>query len=85
MQKLEIQKWGNSAAIRLNKGILKQVSCEIGSTFEAIVQDDGIFLKPIAAPHYSLDELLETCTKDNIVMDNEDREWLQSTPVGKET
>lgn len=63
MQKLEIQKWGNSAAIRLNKGILK----------------------PIAAPNYSLDELLETCTKDNIVMDNEDREWLQSTSVGKET
>jgi antitoxin MazE len=85
MQKLEIQKWGNSAAIRLNKGILKQVSCEIGSTFEAIVQDDGIFLKPIAAPNYSLDELLESCTKDNITIDNDDREWLQSTPVGKET
>jgi len=55
------------------------------STFEAIVQDDGIFLKPIASPNYSLDELLETCTKDNVVMDDEDKEWLQSTPIGKET
>ena len=84
MQKLEIQKWGNSAAIRLNKGLLKQISCEIGSKFEAIVQDGGVLLKPIKAPEYTLDQLLESCTKSNIKMDAEDKDWLNAKPVGKE-
>lgn len=84
MQNIEIQKWGNSAAIRLNKGILQQVSCEIGSKFEAIVKDGGVFLKPVTAPTYTLDELLETCSKKNTKLDDEDREWLNSSAVGKE-
>jgi len=63
MQQVEIQKWGNSAAIRLNKGLLQQLSCGVGSKFEAIIQDGGVFLKPIKNPEYTLDELLATCTK----------------------
>jgi antitoxin component of MazEF toxin-antitoxin module len=84
MQNIEIRKWGNSAAIRLNKGLLQQVSCEIGSTVEAIVKDGGVFLKPVTTPNYTLGELLETCSKKNTCLDSEDKVWLSSNPVGKE-
>ena len=84
MQSIEIQKWGNSAAIRLNKGLLQQVSCEIGSKVEAVVKDGGVFLKPVTAPVYTLDELLDTCTKKNTRLDDEDKAWLASSPMGKE-
>ena len=81
---LEIQKWGNSAAIRLNKALLKQVSSGIGGKVEAEVKNGGIFLKPIKGPAYTLDELLKTCTKENVRLDREDEEWLNDAPQGKE-
>ena len=84
MQELEIQKWGNSAAIRLNKGILQQISCDIGTKFEALVQDGGVFLKPIREPEYTLAELLSTCTKSNTRLEDEDKSWLGMKSVGKE-
>lgn len=84
MKKIKIQKWGNSAAIRLNKGVLQQISCSIGERFEVMIQGDGIFLKPIKAPLYSLEGLLKTCTKENTKIDSEDRAWLNDEPVGKE-
>lgn len=84
MQQIEIQKWGNSAAIRLNKSMLQQISCDIGAKFEAVVQDGGVFLKPIKAPEYSLEMLLETCTKNNTKIDGEDRAWLNAKSIGKE-
>ena len=84
MQQVEIQKWGNSAAIRLNKGLLQQLSCGVGSKFEAIIQDGGVFLKPIKNPEYTLDELLATCTKTNTKLDTEDKNWLHSKAIGKE-
>ena len=68
---IEIQKWGNSAAIRLNKGILQQVSCEIGSKVEAVVKDGGVFLKPITAPTYTMEELLSSCTKENVKLEED--------------
>lgn len=84
MKQIEIQKWGNSAAIRLNKAILQQLSCEIGGKFEAIVQDGGMFLKPVSAPEYTLDALLKSCSKDNTKLNDEDKAWLSAKPVGKE-
>lgn len=84
MKQLEVQKWGNSAAIRLNKGLLQQLSCEIGSKFNVIIKDGGFFLKPVSNPEYTLDELLKTCTKSNTKLTDEDRAWLYDTPVGKE-
>jgi antitoxin component of MazEF toxin-antitoxin module len=84
MQQVEIQKWGNSAAIRLNKGILQQISCDIGTKFEAVVKNGGVFLKPIKTPEYSLEMLLDACTKSNTKLDSEDKAWLNAKAVGKE-
>lgn len=84
MQNIEIQKWGNSAAIRLNKGLLQQLSCEVGSQVEAVIQEGGIFLKPVKVPEFTLEELMATCTEENTRLDKEDSSWLSAKPVGKE-
>ncbi len=85
MQKVEIQKWGNSAAIRLNKALLNQLSCDVGATFEVSIRNGGVFLKPVKPKPYDLDELLESCSSDKVQLDQDDTDWLQDAPVGKES
>ncbi len=82
--RLSIQKWGNGAAVRLQRPLLRQIQCEIGETLEVEVVDGGLFLRPVRAPEFSLDELLESCTPDKVGLDEEDRAWLQDAPQGKE-
>ncbi len=83
--RLEIQKWGNSAAVRLNKTLLKQLSTDIGDKFEVEIRDGGIFLKPIQEhPEYNLEELLASCTKKNTRLDDDDKQWLNDSPQGRE-
>ena len=82
--KLSIQKWGNGAAVRLQRDLLKQIKCEIGESLEVEVVDGGLFLRPVLDPKYSLDDLLATCTHENVWLTDEDREWLEAEPVGRE-
>ena len=81
---LEIQKWGNSAAIRINKTLLRQIHAEIGVSLVAEVRNGGLFLKPVKEPQFSLSDLLSTCTKDKMRLNDDDRDWLDDAPVGKE-
>lgn len=82
---LEIQKWGNSAAIRLSQGLLREFSSEIGSKVRASVVNGKLTLEPVVEmPEYSLDELLEGSFRESFAMTEEDRSWLASGPVRKE-
>ncbi len=56
--KLNIQKWGNSAAIRLPATMLNQIGAEIGDSVEI---DPEAFR--IAKPKYKLANLLAQCNK----------------------
>ncbi len=80
---LKIQNWGNSAAIRINQALLKQIKSKIGESLVVEVRNGGLFLKP-AEPEYLLDNLLSSCTKKNMSLDDEDRCWLDDKSVGKE-
>lgn len=73
--RLQIQKWGNGAAIRLGKSLLQQVSGEIGSTVDVEIKNGGIFLKPVKN-NFTLENILETCTKDNMRLTDDDKQWL---------
>lgn len=80
---LKIQNWGNSAAIRLNKGLLNQLDVEVGVSLDVEVSDGVLHLKP-AAPVYTMDDLLVGCTRDNMQLNDEDKQWLDAAPVGRE-
>jgi len=56
--RLSIQKWGNSASVRLPATLLEQIGAGVGSTLEVTVTKDGLLLKPERRPHYKLADLL---------------------------
>ncbi len=80
---LEIKSWGNSAGIRLNKSILSQLDVAVGGSLSVEVNDGSLILTP-TEPVYTMSDLLVGCTRESMRLDDEDRQWLNVAPVGKE-
>ncbi|MDR5783946.1 AbrB/MazE/SpoVT family DNA-binding domain-containing protein [Caballeronia sp. LZ065] len=57
---LSIQKWGNSAALRLPAALLEQVRAAIGDKLIIEIRPEGILLAP-ARPRYSQVQLIARC------------------------
>ena len=76
---LKVQKWGNSLAIRIPKGVAKEAHIHEGSTVEFIGEEPSIVVRQPKRPKYSLDELLSKVTPENI---HPEVDWGPS--VGKE-
>ncbi len=76
--RVSIQKWGNSAAIRLPAALLNQIGASIGNALEI----DPAFLK-VAKPKYKLADLLAQCDK-NAPPPADLAAWENTTPVGNE-
>ncbi len=60
--KLTIARWGHSAAVRLPRTILNQLSTEIGSDLDVKLEDGRLVLEP-AKP--DLEQLLSMITPEN--------------------
>lgn len=78
-----IRKWGNSAGAIIPAAILKKAGLEMNDQLEIEVVDGRIVLQP-AAPSYTLADLLKASPEGALMMDAEDRQWLNAAPVGKE-
>lgn len=78
-----IRKWGNSAGAIIPAAILKKAGLEMNDQLEIEVVDGRIVLWP-AAPSYTLADLLKASPEGALMMDAEDRQWLNAAPVGKE-
>jgi antitoxin MazE len=63
--KIQIQKWGNSLALRIPKSFAVETNIEQGSTVEVTMEKDGIMMKP-AKEEITLDSLLAEVTKENL-------------------
>lgn len=55
---MKLQKWGNSAAVRLPKEIISQLGLEIGDELETEIQGQTIVIKAVKRPKYKLSDLL---------------------------
>lgn len=77
--KIQIQKWGNSLALRIPKSFAVESNVAQGSTVEVSLDKGKIVVTPIAEPEFTLDELLSKVTKKNL-----HGEIDTGTPVGKE-
>lgn len=64
--KVQIQKWGNSLALRIPKSFALQSRVEQGSTVEVSLEKGRIVVTPVAAPKYTLEGLLTKVTKKNL-------------------
>ncbi|WLI90213.1 AbrB/MazE/SpoVT family DNA-binding domain-containing protein [Massilia sp. R2A-15] len=57
---LSIQKWGNSAAVRLPSALLTQIGVSLGDKLVVDVKPDGMMLRP-ARKSYALSDLMAQC------------------------
>ena len=79
---LSIQKWGNSAAVRLPTELLAMLKVSLGDKLSVNVLPEGVLLKA-ARPSYSLAELVAQC--DTTAPEPADMEaWNNAKPVGRE-
>lgn len=75
----QVAKWGNSLGIRIPAPIAKQAHLEEGTNISFDVVDNSLVIRP-KRHKYTLDELLEGVTSDNI-----HAEIDPGMPVGNET
>ena len=63
---VNVAKWGNSLAIRIPQNIAREIDIAEGSEVDFIVKDGNLTIKPIKRKRYSLSELVEQITPDNV-------------------
>lgn len=64
--KVQIQKWGNSLALRIPKSFAVESKIEQGSTVEVSLKQGKLVVAPLIAPEFTLEELLSKVTKRNL-------------------
>jgi antitoxin MazE len=77
--KTTAQKWGNSLAVRVPKGIAQQAGIKVNDDLEIEVKKGTLILKPHLRRVYRLEDLLKRMTPQNI-----HDEIGYGTPVGRE-
>jgi antitoxin ChpS len=71
-----------SPHIAIPAELLEQIRLPIGSSVSINIKRNNI-MKAKSAPHYGLDELLAGMP-DDLLLNSEDREWLEASPMGRE-
>jgi antitoxin MazE len=64
--KIQIQKWGNSLALRIPKSFAIETSLEQGSVVDLSLKNGRIIVRPMPKQEYTLDELLSGISKKNL-------------------
>lgn len=77
--KVQIQKWGNSLALRIPKSFAVETDITNGSTVNLSVEDGNIVIASTKKPRYTLEELLEGLTEDQL-----HGEIDTGSPIGRE-
>ena len=81
---MTIKKWGNSLATRIPKAVVESVGLHLNQEVDIEAVDGKIIITPSKTVEYRLDELLSQCKPESMVLSQEDNEWINSPPVGKE-
>ena len=61
-----IAKWGNSLAVRIPQSLAKEIDFSEGSEVEIVVVDGNLLIKPKSRHRYSLEELIQGITPQNL-------------------
>ncbi len=75
----KITKWGNSLALRIPKSFAMDANLRQNELVDISIDKEKIIITPIGKKEYSLDELLEGVSEDNL-----HGEFDTGVPVGKE-
>ena len=77
--KARIQKWGNSLALRIPKALAEEVHVRQNTQVEISLVDGKIVVEPVKTPDWTLEDLLEGITEENLHLEVE-----TGPSVGKE-
>lgn len=83
MTQVAIRQSGGATIISLPKVILNTLHLQVGSSLELTLENNKIILSPINHEP-SLEELLAGSPKSALALTEEDQQWLNLPPVGKE-
>lgn len=61
-----VAKWGNSLAVRIPKSLAQEISLTEQAEIELSVVDGVIMMKPRVIKSYSLEELIQEITPENL-------------------
>ena len=61
-----VAKWGNSLAVRIPQNLAKEIHLAEGTEIDLGVVDGTLVLKPRSRKLYSLDELINGITPENL-------------------
>jgi antitoxin MazE len=64
--KTQIQKWGNSLAVRIPKAFAANLGLAQNSSVELALEDGSLVVRPSPVPRYQLSELLDRVTENNL-------------------
>lgn len=85
MYTTNLRKVGGSVMLAVPPAILDLLHLEAGATVGLAVDGERLVIQPRTRPRYTLDELLCQCdAKAEVGQTNEDREWLDLKPLGRE-
>lgn len=84
MSTVTLRTLGGSVVMAVPKQILRMMHLDAGSRVDLNVENGKMVVAPKVKPHYTLTELLAQCSEDNMALTQEDGEWLNAKPVGKE-
>ena len=81
-----VQKWGNSQAVRLPKVILETSGIKASEQVRIFATDNQIIIEKIneLKEHISLAQRLKDWDGKPYELTDEDKEWLNMPPAGKE-
>ena len=66
-----VAKWGNSLALRIPQHILQEIELAEGAEVDLVVIDGNLVVKPRSRQRYSLDELVDAITPENLHSETE--------------
>ncbi|MBI4747309.1 MAG: AbrB/MazE/SpoVT family DNA-binding domain-containing protein [Acidobacteria bacterium] len=64
--KIQVQKWGNSLALRIPKSFAVETKIDQGTMVELQLIDGKMVIEPVAKADYALDHLLAGVTAENL-------------------
>ena len=82
---MTIKKWGNSLATRIPKAVAESIDLHLDQQVDIEAVNGKIIITPIEkTKEYKLAELLNQCESGAMKLTEEDQEWINDKPVGKE-
>lgn len=83
MHTTNLRKVGGSVMLAVPPAILEQLQLKVGATVGLAVDGERLVMQPRPKPRYTLEELLANSDFSQPIP-QEDREWLDAPPIGRE-